>query len=186
MKSFYRFVTGKPRLVIAIFLLLALISVFCWTGVSVNYNVTDYLPDDTPSTVALEVLGDEFSGGIPNARVMVRGVTLSEALELKEQIAAIQGVESVTWLDDALNVLEPLEFQDKDTVETYYKDGAALYTVTISDEYRLTAVDEIRALVGDGGALTGDAVSTALATTGTVAEVRLITVISVLFVFFKI
>ena len=184
MKSFYRFVTGKPRLVIAIFLLLALISVFCWTGVGVNYNVTDYLPDDTPSTVALEVLGDEFSGGIPNARVMVRGVTLSEALELKEQIAAIQGVESVTWLDDALNVLEPLEFQDKDTVETYYKDGAALYTVTISDEYRLTAVDEIRALVGDGGALTGDAVSTALATTGTVAEVRLITVISVLFVFF--
>ena len=184
MKSFYRFVTGKPRLVIAIFLLLALISVFCWTGVSVNYNVTDYLPDDTPSTVALEGLGDEVSGGIPNARVMVRGVTLSEALELKEQIAAIQGVESVTWLDDALNVLEPLEFQDKDTVETYYKDGAALYTVTISDEYRLTAVDEIRALVGDGGALTGDAVSTALATTGTVAEVRLITVISVLFVFF--
>src|SRR5699024_5227390 len=106
MKSFYRFVTGKPRLVIAIFLLLATVSVFCWTGVSVNYNVTDYLPDDTPSTVALDVLGDEFSGGIPNARVMVRGVTLSEALELKEQIAAIQGVESVTWLDDALNVLE--------------------------------------------------------------------------------
>ncbi len=184
MRSFYRFITGRPKVILALFALLSLISVFCWTGVSVNYNVTDYLPDDTPSTVALEVLGEEFAGGIPNARVMVRDVSLAGALELKEQIAAVQGVESVTWLDDAVDVLEPLEFQDADTVETYYKDGAALYTVTISDEYRLTAVDEIRALVGDEGAMTGDAVSTALATTGTVAEVRIITVVAVIFVFF--
>ena len=182
MRSFYRAVTDKPRLVIALFAVLVLVSVFCWSGVSVNYNVTDYLPGDTPSTVALEVLGEEFTGGIPNMRVMARDVSLSKALELKSRIAAVQGVEGVTWLDDAANVLEPLEFQDADTVETYYKDGAALYSVTIADEYRLTAVDEIRSIAGEDGALTGDAVSTALATTGTVAEVRVITIIAVLFV----
>ena len=184
MRSFYRFTTARPRLVIALFAVLALFSALCWTRVSVNYNVTDYLPDDTPSTLAIDKLGEEFTGGIPNMRVMVRSVTLSEALTLKEQIKAVPGVESVTWLDDAVDVLEPLEFQDTDTVETYYKDGAALFTVTVADDYRLTAVDAIREIAGDDAAMTGDAVSTALATTGTVSEVRLITIVAVLFVLF--
>ena len=184
MRSFYRFTIARPRLVIALFAVLALFSALCWTRVSVNYNVTDYLPDDTPSTHAIDKLGEEFTGGIPNMRIMVRSVTLSEALALKEQIKAVPGVESVTWLDDAVDVLEPLEFQDTDTVETYYKDGAALFTVTVADDYRLTAVDAIREIAGDDAAMTGDAVSTALATTGTVSEVRLITIVAVLFVLF--
>ena len=130
------------------------------------------------------MLSAEFAGGIPNARCMVRDVSLPEALEIKERLAAVPGVEAVTWLDDAADVLAPLETQDKRTVETYYKDGAALYTLTISDEHRIDAVAAVREIAGETGALTGDAVSTADATTGTVAEVRLITVIAVLFVWF--
>ena len=182
MKRFYSFTVGHSKLILVVFALLFILAVFGQAAVEVNYNVTDYLPPDTPSTKALEVLSGEFAGGIPNARLMERDVSLAEALSLKSALAAVPGVEGVTWLDDAVDILQPLELQDQDTVETYYKDGAALYTLTISDEYRLSAVEEIRALAGDNGALTGDAVSTADATTGTVAEVRLITVIAVLFV----
>lgn len=182
MKRFYSFTVGHSKLILVVFALLFILAVFGQAAVEVNYNVTDYLPPDTPSTKALEVLSGEFAGGIPNARLMERDVSLAEALSLKGALAAVPGVEGVTWLDDAVDILQPLELQDQDTVETYYKDGAALYTLTISDEYRLSAVEEIRALAGDNGALTGDAVSTADATTGTVAEVRLITVIAVLFV----
>lgn len=184
MRKFYSLVVRNPIRLIVLFVLLAALALVCWTGVEVNYNVTDYLPDDTPSTKSLEVLGEEFSGGIPNARVMVRDVTLPEALDIKAQLKAVPGVESVTWLDDAVNVLEPLEVQDADTVETYYKDGAALYTLTISDAYRIDAVAAVREIAGANGAVTGDAASTADATTGTVAEVRLITIIAVLFVWF--
>ena len=182
MKRFYSFTVGHSKLILVVFALLFILAVFGQAAVEVNYNVTDYLPPDTPSTKALEVLSGEFAGGIPNARLMERDVSLAEALSLKGALSAVPGVEGVTWLDDAVDILQPLELQDQDTVETYYKDGAALYTLTISDEYRLSAVEEIRALAGDNGALTGDAVSTADATTGTVAEVRLITVIAVLFV----
>lgn len=177
-------VVNNPKKLLAAFAILVAAAAVCSTGVGVNYNVTDYLPDDTASTRALEVLGEEFPGGIPNARIMARDVTLPEALEMKARLEAVPGVESVTWLDDAVDVLAPIETQDASTVETYYKNSAALYTLTISDEYRLSAVDAVRGIVGENGALTGDAVSTALATTGTVAEVRLITVIAVLFVWF--
>ena len=75
-------------------------------------------------------------------------------------------MESVTWLDDAVDVLAPLETQDASTVEAYYKDGAALYTLTISEEHRIDAVAAVREIAGEDGALTGDAASTADATTG--------------------
>ena len=184
MRKFYSLVVRNPKKLLALFALLVIAAAVCQTGVAVNYNVTDYLPPDTPSTEALGVLSAEFAGGIPNARCMVRDVSLPEALEIKERLAAVPGVEAVTWLDDAADVLAPLETQDKRTVETYYKDGAALYTLTISDEHRIDAVAAVREIAGETGALTGDAVSTADATTGTVAEVRLITVIAVLFVWF--
>lgn len=83
--------------------------------VSVNYDMNDYLPESSPSTVALNLMDEEFDGGVPNARVMVANVTIPEALAYKEQIEAVDGVTDVTWLDDAVSVNEPLEIQDQDT-----------------------------------------------------------------------
>ena len=72
--------------------------------VSVNYDMNSYLPEDSPSTVALDVMEDEFDGGIPNARVLIYNVTVPEALSYKEKLGEIDGVTDVTWLDDAVTV----------------------------------------------------------------------------------
>ena len=58
----------------------------------------------------------------------------------------------------------------------------ALFTVTIEEEKLIETTDAIRAIIGDENAMTGDAVSTAVATTSTVNEIRLITVFAVLMV----
>ena len=129
--------------------------------VSVNYDMNDYLPESSPSTVALDLMYQEFDGGVPNARVMVANVTIPEALAYKEQIEAVDGVTDVTWLDDAVSVDEPLEIQDQDTVENYYKDGNALFSVTIDNKLCTEAVSDIRTIIGDDNAMTGSAVSTA-------------------------
>lgn len=67
-------------------------------------------------------------------------------------------------------------------LETYYKDGNALFSVTIAKEKRITAVDAIRQIIGDDNAMTGSAVSTAVATTSTVSEISTIAAIAVAFV----
>ena len=90
----------------------------------------------------------------------------------------------VTWLDDAVSVTVPLETADADTVETYYKDGNALFSVTIAEDKRIEAVDAIREIVGEDNAMTDSAVTTAVATTGTVKEISLIAAIAVAFVLF--
>lgn len=71
---------------------------------------------------------------------------------------------------------------DTDTVENYYKDKNALFSVTIDKKKRVEAVNDIRKIIGDDNAMTGSAVSTAAATTSTVKEIGRIAVIAVLFV----
>lgn len=184
MKKFYQIIVNNPKKIIVCFLLSAMVSVVLSGMVEVNYDITDYLPEDTASTVSLDVLEEEFEGGIPNARVMIKDTTIPEALDYKEQIAACDGVTDVIWLDDAADILQPIETMDQDTVETYYKDNAALFTVTIEDGKQVQAVDAIRSVIGEDNALTGDAVSTAAATTGTIQEIHMIATFAVLFVFF--
>lgn len=182
MSKFYRLVVDHRKLVIAAYLVIFVICLICKPFVSVDYDMNDYLPEDSASTVALNLMNKEFQGGVPNARVMLEDVSLPEALEYKEQISQVDGVTDVTWLDDAASVDQPLEMIDRDTVETYYKDGNALLSVTIDKDKRTEAVNDIRKIIGDENAMTGSAVSTAAATQSTVSEISKISLIAVLFV----
>lgn len=182
MKQFYSRVIQYRKAILLFFVLLFLIAALCQRMVSVNYDMNDYLPDDSPSTTALDIMEQEFDGDIPNARIMVADVSIAEALDYKEKLEAIDGVTSVTWLDDAVNIRQPLELYDQDTVETYYKDNKALFTVAIKEEKQLPAVNSIRHLIGEDNAMTGSAVSTAIATTSTISEIQKIAVFAVLFV----
>ena len=183
MRKFYQIIVNNPKKIIICFVLLAVVGAVLSGMVGVNYNMTDFLPEDTASTVSLEVMEEEFEGGIPNARVRVKDVSIPEALDYKEKILSCEGVTDVTWLDDAADILQPIETMDTDTVETYYKDNSALFTVTIEDGKQVAAIDAIRNIIGDDNAMDGDAVSTAIATTGTVSEINIITVVAILFIF---
>lgn len=178
-KLFFKGVVKHRKAVIVLFVVAAVVCAFLQPLVGVNYDLNDYLPDGVASTEAIDVMDEEFDGGIPNMRVMVRDVGIEEALACKDAISAVDGVEDVMWLDDAVDIREPIEMQDADTVETYYRDGAALFSVTVEEGREVEAVDGIRAVVGDGAALDGAAVSTAVATTGTVDEINLVTAVAI-------
>ena len=79
---------------------------------------------------------------------MINNVTVPEALEYKSKISAVDGVSSVTWLDDSIDITEPLETADSKAVENYYKDNSALISITIDEDHILDAVSEIRNIVG--------------------------------------
>ncbi|MGN0291073.1 MAG: RND family transporter, partial [Lachnospiraceae bacterium] len=183
MEHFFDRIIRYRKVILIAFLALFILCALCQHMVSVNYDMNSYLPEDSPSTISLDVMEEEFDGGIPNARVMVRDVSLSEALDYKEKLENIDGVSSVTWLDDAINIHQPLETQDKDTIENYYKDDTALFTISIDKKKNLSAVADIRDLIGDENAMTGSAVSTAIATNSTVSEIQKIAIFAVIFVF---
>lgn len=98
-EKFFRGVVKHKKVIIVIFFLCTLISGFCKQFVGVNYDMNSYLPEDTASTISLDVMEEEFGSGIPNARVMISNVSIPEALELKDKISSIYGVSDVIWLD---------------------------------------------------------------------------------------
>ena len=184
LRSFYTFIVKKKIAILIIFALLFLVSFVAKNLVSVNYEINDYLPQNSHSTASIQVLKDEFGGGIPNARVMVKDVTIPEALEYKQRLKEVDGVIGVTWLDDSVDITTPIEMLDKKTVEAHYKDGAALFSLTITDEAAIEAVPAIEGIIGSENSISGNAVSLAAAPTKTMTEVPIITAITVVFALF--
>ena len=182
MGKFYEKIVNNPKKITVVFTVFFLVSLVLKSFVSVNYDMNDYLPEDSLSTLSLELMEEEFEGGIPNARVMIKNLTIPEALEYKHKIEELEGVKELVWLDDAVDLSIPLETIDSNIVESYYKDNTALFTVTVEENKRIEAINGIRDLIGKDNAMTGSAVSTAMATESTVAEISKISLIVVLFV----
>ncbi|HKM41444.1 MAG TPA: MMPL family transporter [Methanocorpusculum sp.] len=172
----------KRKLVIIITLLIAVLCLILIPQVSVNYNIIDYLPDEAPSTIALDVMNEEFTQGVPNARIMVPDVTIPEALELKQQFSAVDGVEEVTWLDDAVSLDVPFETLDTDTVEAYYKNNTALFSITLDDDKATEAVNELAEIAGEDAAMSGLSVSMTFSKGTLASDVTKILLIAIPFI----
>ncbi|MPW25718.1 MMPL family transporter [Alkalibaculum sp. M08DMB] len=168
-------VTRHKRIVFSVFLTLALISAVFTTLVSVNYDMVDYLPQDAQSTIAISIMEEEFSGDVPNSRVMLMDVAILEALDYKKSILAIPGVTSVSWLDDVLgkNILlaTPLEFLDASITDNYYKNGNALLSVSIESGKESAVMESIYDLIGENDAVAGDAANASATQDMAVSEV---------------
>src|SRR5699024_5357092 len=110
----------------------------------------------------MSLMEEQFSSGLADTRVLLHDVSIPEALQFKEQLKAIDGVTDILWLDDAVDIREPLEVMDRSLVETYYKEGHALFTFGIEEGKEVEATDTIYTLIGDDGALAGEALHTAV------------------------
>lgn len=66
MRKAYEWVVNHRKLVIAFYAVAVIVCAICKTQISVNYDMNDYLPEDSASTVALDLMNKEFDGGVPN------------------------------------------------------------------------------------------------------------------------
>lgn len=165
MERFAGFIIKYRKIIIIVFIAITAISAVLALGVNVNYNIEDYLPKDSGSTIGIEIMMDEFTEDFPSANVMVRDVTVLEALEFKEKLINIPDVTSVTWLDDVIGLdtvlSTPMEFLDTDITDVYYKDGHALFSIAITQGSEQEVINEIYEIIGDENAVSGSSVSKA-------------------------
>ncbi|MFA9379898.1 MAG: RND family transporter, partial [Acetanaerobacterium sp.] len=159
------------KAVLAVFAAGMLLCVVLMSLVNINYKLSDYLPDDAPSTTAMRVMEDRFDQNIPNLSVYFQDVSIPQALRLKAEISDLAGVTSVLWLDDVIDVYKPLELEDPDTVATWYKDGGALFSVSVGEDHITDYITSMREFVGDRGVLAGDAVNQAASQSSATDEV---------------
>ena len=160
------------RVVLIVFIVAAVICALLFPTVVVKYNMVEYLPQDAQSTKALRLLSEEFTGALPNADVTARGVSLIEALLLKHELAELEHVSKVMWLDDVSDLRQPLEMGNADIIEGFYKDGNAYYSVVVMKGNEKEGIREINSLLGDRGSVTGEAAEIEFVQSATGTEVK--------------
>lgn len=164
------------KAVVASFVAAALLCACMIPFVKTNYDMVDYLPPDAQSTHAVSLMEEDFSQSMPSANVLVNDVSLAQAQIVKDEIAAVDGVEMVLWLDDMVDLAQPVETLDAATVEQYYRDGSALYQVSIADGEEGVVVPALRDLVdayGEGNGVAGEAADNQAMMEGTTTQVAL-------------
>lgn len=166
-------IIGRSKLVLAVFAALTVVCGLLIPLVPINYNLAEYVPERAASTRAIQVLEEEFDDEVPNARVFAPDVTLVEALELKARIEALEGVRSVLWLDDLVDLRQPLEVQDPDTVSGFLTERGALFQVSTDLSLAPETMTALQELTPEG-AVEGQLVDMALAQTGTSSEITTI------------
>ena len=157
-------IINHRKLIEKIFTVLVLLSLICAPMVGINYDLTKYLPDSSPSAQALDIMEDEFT--YPGmGRVMLKDVTLYEAKNIKDRIADVDGVDMVMWADLTTNIYGSSEFIDYDDIDDYYHEDnqTAYMDIVFKDKDSSTqthkAIRKIEQIVGDHGLVAGSATS---------------------------
>lgn len=183
MEKYTKFILKYHKWIIGIFLFMAVICAGLSSLVGVNYKFADYLPEDAQSTKALDIMEEEYAQAVPNMRVMIYDVTIPKALEYKRRLEKVDGVEEVNWLDDAVDIYAPMELEDQDTIDEWYKDSNALYSITIEESKKEKAVKEIRTIIGDKNAMSGTAVTDVLSPVHTSSDIQKIMLFAIPLIF---
>jgi len=141
-----RFIVDKRMYFLYVFVVAAILSVYFAQTVRVNYDLTEYLPQDMPTSKSLILMEEEFGiNGL--AQLMASDISIPEALTLKQNVAETDGVSNVLWLDDFIDIAQPLKLADNQLVEDYYKDGNALFRIVFEEgDHSLKTGEAIEAI----------------------------------------
>lgn len=136
MKKIMKFIVDKRICILAVMLALTAICGFLIPKVSVNSDMTKYLPSDSPMRKGLSLMEKAFpeEETVYTVRVMVRGLIDAQKTEVKNSLAAIGNVDSVTY--------------DPDSAE-YNKEGYTLFVLNTKYAYGSPEETEIEQAARD-------------------------------------
>lgn len=161
MNKIAGFIVNHKKTILILFLIIFVISLILMLNVGQNYDMSKYLPKNSNSKKGIDVLEKEYAYN-GQANLLLSGLTIPEIIQYEKRIESIEGVESVIWLDDIVDLTQPIEIVDPQLVNGYYKDDRALLQIVFTEydysEKTRDALTEIIAVIGNDGGVSGTAV----------------------------
>ena len=125
------FIVDKRNLFFLITIILVIFSMFSRNWVEVENDLTFYLPEDSETKKALNVMDGEFTT-YGTAEVMVANIAYEEAERMLDDLKEIKGVQSI----------------DFDDTTDHYNNASALYSITFNydetDDACLDSLDKVK------------------------------------------
>ncbi len=120
-----KFIAYHPKTILLIATLLLIPSLLGYVGTKINYDILSYLPEDLDS-VKGEVILDEVFGNSANAFIVVEDMEAKDVAQIKQKIADVDGVKSVTWTDTIADISIPQSMLPDVLTDVFYSsDGTA-------------------------------------------------------------
>ena len=114
--KFGDFIVDFRYLFACVFGILAVICALNIHNVTINYDITSYLADETETKQGLKLMESEF-GSLNELQVMLTDISYEDALVIKNELSAIPHVTGISF----------------DESENYYKDRNALFVILLDD-----------------------------------------------------
>jgi predicted RND superfamily exporter protein len=172
MKKISDIILKHKIIVLSLFIILTIISIFLNKGVKINYSLSDYLPKDSSSLVALEEMGKSYPSVVPNVKLLIPDITIDEALSYKEKLITVDGVNDVLWADNYFNLIDP-NF-DANNIKDWYKNSDALFQISIDTANTSKVLNKIKKVIPTNSLLAGNAVDIGEAQNNMIHEVNTI------------
>lgn len=149
MKKAASFLVEKRRIFLCFFLILAAVSVLLVGQVRINYDLTQYLPENSHMRQGIQLMEQEFGKEYSSSlRVMLSGLSDEEKEEAYHWLSGLDQVSEVLW----------------NTGTDYNREGNSLYEITTEyDSHSKEAADLFNAVYARYG-------SRGVATSGSIHE----------------
>ena len=125
------FIVDKRNLFFLITIILVIFSMFSRNWVEVENDLTFYLPEDSETKKALNVMEGEFTT-YGTAEVMVANVSYADAANMLDDLKQIKGVQSISF----------------DDTTDHYNNASALFSITFdydeTDDACLESLDKVK------------------------------------------
>ena len=125
------FIVDKRNLFFLIYAILAIFSAISRNWVSVENNLSEYLPETSETWQGLDLMKKEFIT-YGSVKVMVANISYDQALEIQEYLEEVDGIFSA----------------EVDDTEEHYNNGSALFNITFdydeNDDQCLVMLDFVR------------------------------------------
>lgn len=142
----------KYRIPILITVLILMIpAIFGMANTRINYDMLEYLPKDMDTVIGQDELLNDFGKGAFSL-IIVENMPAKDVATLRDQIEAVEHVETVLWYSSLLDLSIPMEMLPDEIYQAFNTDNATMMAVffdsTTSSNVTMDAIREIRGICG--------------------------------------
>lgn len=161
MEKIAKFIVLNRKVLIIIYAVLVILSIFGSIATKSNYDIISYMPESLNSIKGDLLIREHF--GLTNDGILViDNYDIAIVSSIKKQIENINGVKNVLWVDDIADITVPVNFLPDELQKQFFSKNATLLTVEFNSdleiEEKTRSIEEIKKIAGKDALFGGEPV----------------------------
>lgn len=142
MKKIAKFIVNNNKKIISFYLVLIIISAIAMQQVTINSDLSSYLPNSSMTKQGQKILEDDFNM-LGQAVLAVKNKEMYEISAIVKEIESLDGVKNVIWLGKYEDTKKPVEFMNEETVSKFVKEDAYILNIFLEHSNNSSETFEI-------------------------------------------